>query len=74
MTSGENKDSPRLICIITRMFNVAAYVQECLDSIATQDFREIFEVIVIGDCSTDSRVGAYLERRGYWNGMLRTVT
>jgi glycosyltransferase involved in cell wall biosynthesis len=43
-----------MISVILPVFNVAAYIQECLDCITNQDFSEEFEVILIDDCSTDN--------------------
>lgn len=41
------------ISIIIPVYNVAAYIEDCLISIIQQDFSEAYEVIMIDDCSTD---------------------
>ena len=49
-----------LVSVIVPAFNVAAYVEEALESVACQTLRP-FEVIVVDDGSTDG-TGAVLER------------
>lgn len=44
------------ISIIVPIYNVAAYIEEGLESIANQDFEHCYEVILIDDSSTDSSV------------------
>ena len=41
-----------MLSIILPIYNVEAFVAECLDSIVAQTYRN-FEVIVVDDCSTD---------------------
>jgi glycosyltransferase involved in cell wall biosynthesis len=43
-----------MISIIVPVYNVAAYVEECLQSIAGQDFDHPFETILVDDASTDN--------------------
>lgn len=43
-----------MLSIIVPVFNVASYIEEGLDSIANQDFKHSYEVILIDDRSTDS--------------------
>lgn len=45
-------DMNNIISVIVPVYNVAAYLPECLQSILQQDYREL-EVIVIDDGSTD---------------------
>ena len=40
------------ISIVVPVFNVAPYLEQCLDSILNQTFKN-FEVILVNDCSTD---------------------
>lgn len=47
-----NTSMPK-ISVIIPAYNVSAYIEECLDSVLTQDFRDI-EVICVDDCSQDS--------------------
>src|SRR5574344_1521706 len=44
-----------LISIIIPCFNVAPYIQRCLDSVASQTYRNI-EVLLIDDCGTDNTI------------------
>lgn len=39
--------------VVVPAYNVAEYIQECLDSIYAQNIKD-FEIIVVNDCSTDS--------------------
>lgn len=52
---GDSPDSYRgpRVSVIVPVYNVAAYVEACLESIREQIFDAPFEVIVIDDCSTD---------------------
>ena len=43
-----------MISIVVPVFNVALYVKESLESIASQDFSFPYEVILVDDCSTDA--------------------
>ena len=52
MSRSDSSNMP-MISVIVPMFNVEAYLIECLDSLAAQDFVGSTEVIVIDDCSTD---------------------
>ena len=45
-------DKPPIISVIVPVYNVAAWVEQCLDSIAGQTFTD-FECIIIDDGSTD---------------------
>ena len=51
ITRGEVKMKPN-ISIIIPVYNVEAYLADCLDSILAQTF-ESFEVILVDDGSTD---------------------
>ena len=42
-----------LVSVITPVFNGAAYLQECIDSILAQTY-ENFEFIIVDNCSTDA--------------------
>lgn len=56
MTTDSNANNHPMVSIIIPIFNVASYIQECLDSIVGQEFSHDFEVILIDDCSTDHSV------------------
>ena len=56
MTTAPESDDEMMISIIVPVYNVAAYIEECLQSIAEQDFDYPCETILIDDCSTDSSV------------------
>lgn len=40
------------ISVIIPVYNVAAYIGQCIDSLAKQSFRDV-EIICVDDCSTD---------------------
>jgi glycosyltransferase involved in cell wall biosynthesis len=40
------------VSIVVPVYNASAYLEPCLDSLSTQDFRD-FEIIVVNDGSTD---------------------
>ena len=54
MTMAPESDDETMISIIVPVYNVAAYVEECLQSITSQVFDRPFETILIDDASTDS--------------------
>ena len=42
------------VSVIVPVYNVEAWVGDCLQSILDQDFSSPFEIIVVDDCSTDA--------------------
>lgn len=44
-----------LISVVLPIYNVEAYLEQCLDSLLSQEF-ENFEVVAVDDCSTDKSV------------------
>ena len=53
MTTGTESGNEVMISIVVPVFNVAPYIEECLDSIAAQSCEETYEVILVDDCSPD---------------------
>lgn len=49
------------ISVIVPMFNAENFIEECIDSILSQTFRD-FELILVDDCSTDRTVDLIRER------------
>ena len=41
------------ISVIIPFFNAVKYINQCLESLALQDFKFPYEIIMIDDCSTD---------------------
>lgn len=44
------------ISVIVPIYNVAEYIEECVQSLVVQSFKE-FEVIFVDDCGTDDSIG-----------------
>lgn len=60
-----------VISVIIPVYNVAAYLPECLDSILNQDYRAL-EVILIDDGSTDES-GAICDRYAQQDSRIRVI-
>ncbi|NNE62673.1 MAG: glycosyltransferase, partial [Gammaproteobacteria bacterium] len=43
-----------MVSMVVPVFNVASYIEEGLESIAGQNFKHAYEVILVDDCSTDA--------------------
>lgn len=56
MTATPQSDAEVMISIIVPVYNVATYVEDCLQSIESQIFGHRYETILIDDGSTDSSV------------------
>jgi glycosyltransferase involved in cell wall biosynthesis len=54
MTQINASNNEPMVSIVVPVFNVAAYLEESLKSLASQDFDYAYEVILIDDCSADS--------------------
>ncbi len=54
MTSDNQPGCELILTIIVPVFNVAPYLEQGLASIASQEFEQACEVLLIDDCSTDS--------------------
>jgi CDP-glycerol glycerophosphotransferase (TagB/SpsB family)/GT2 family glycosyltransferase len=61
----------RRFSIVLPVYNVRAYLRECLDSIVTQDFDD-FEVIAVDDASPDHS-GAILDEYAERDGRVRVL-
>ena len=57
------------ISVIVPVYNVASYLPQCVESILSQDYRDL-EVILIDDGSTD-RSGEICDRFGAADSYLR---
>lgn len=68
MSTVKDFDSPTLSIIVT-VYNVEAYIAQCIDSILCQDYTD-YELIIIDDGSSDSG-GAVCD--GYSDGRVRVV-
>ncbi len=53
MTAAHDGDNGFMVSMVVPVFNVASYIEEGLESIANQDFKHAYEVILVDDCSTD---------------------
>ena len=56
MTAGTESGNEVMISVIIPVYNVAPYVQECLESIHNQTFEHAYEVILVDDCSSDASI------------------
>ena len=54
MTAHDNGDNNIRVSVVVPVYNVANFIDEGLDSIANQNFKHRYEVILIDDCSTDA--------------------
>lgn len=46
-----------LVSIIIPIYNVALYVEQCLQSVANQSYNSDLECILVDDCGTDDSIG-----------------
>jgi glycosyltransferase involved in cell wall biosynthesis len=53
MSSSPPKTETCRVSLILPVYNVAAYIRDCLRSIVAQSFAPAFEAILVDDCSTD---------------------
>jgi glycosyltransferase involved in cell wall biosynthesis len=53
MTTAYLSDNGIMVSMVVPVFNVSSYIEEGLESIANQDFKHAYEVILVDDCSTD---------------------
>ena len=60
-----------VISVIVPVYNVSAYLPECLDSILSQDYEKL-EVILIDDGSTDDS-GAICDAYAQRDGRIRVI-
>lgn len=61
-----------IISVVVPIYNVEPYLEECINSICNQNFRDI-EIICINDGSTDGSP-AILEKMIFVSNLLRTIT
>ena len=66
------KPQPMLLSIIIPVYNVEAYLPECIESLRQQDFPDNVEIIMIDDGSTDNS-GAICDRAAAENGNIRVI-
>ena len=60
------------VSVIVPVYNVEAYLAQCIDSILAQDYRN-FELILVNDGSTDNS-GAICERYAAQDRRIRVIT
>lgn len=49
-----------LVSVIVPVYNVEQYLDECLNSIRQQTYRNL-EIIVVEDCSTDNSLNTFIK-------------
>lgn len=64
------------ISVIVPVYNVSAYIVNCLKSIVQQDYSESFECILVDDCGTDNSIELAKEFIAQYSGIVdfRIVT
>lgn len=67
----EIKSAPE-ISVIIAMYNAADFIEECLQSVLNQTFKN-FEVIVVDDCSTDNSVEVVQKMAANFGGRLTLI-
>ena len=66
-------DAQSLVSVIVPIYNVETYLDQCLDSISAQTYRNL-EVICINDGSTDGVVLAIMQRHASVDGAFGSST
>lgn len=69
MKAHSSPNSSIAVSVVIPMYNVEKYIEECLDSLLIQTFKN-FEVIVVDDCSTDKSVEIVKSYMPNFNGRL----
>lgn len=60
-----------LVSVVIPVYNVEAYVGDCLDSILSQNYENV-EVIVVDDCSPDNSIDIVQNRFNKYSGVKTT--
>lgn len=69
--AGEVPSAPWLSVLIP-VYNVAGFLQECIDSVMHQADEGV-EVLAVDDCSTDDSLARLQALSAHWNGRLRVL-
>lgn len=59
------------VSIIIPTYNVAPYILECLESVASQTYQGVIECIVVDDCGTDESIPLAQEFIDSYNGNIK---
>ena len=59
------------VSIIIPTYNVAPYIIECLESVASQTYQGVIECIVVDDCGTDESIPLAQEFIDSYNGNIK---
>lgn len=59
-----------LVSIIIPIYNVAPYVEQCLQSVASQTYKGAIECILVDDCGTDESIDICERFIGHYNGSI----
>lgn len=59
------------ISIIIPLYNVAEYIEQCLQSVANQTYKGVIECIIVDDCGTDNSVQIVEDYIANYNGSIQ---
>jgi len=74
MNLQDTTGKPIRISIILPVYNVAEYLQECLQSIVDQSFDHEIEALLVDDCSTDNSKAICIRYADEYPGLFKLIS